>query len=375
MNHRVVITGLGMVTPLGRDAGDVLAAMAAGRRAAGRPVGFDISPLDCGLAAQIHDFDANEYFPDNKMLRLMNRDARLAVVAARLAVGDAGLNIAEDYHANEVALFGSTGLAGMPVGDIAALVKNSADRNGGLDLGGFGRKALKRVRPVLSFKILANMPICFVSIFEGIYGPNAVYTPWEGQGARAIESGFRAVRTGRAPCAVVGGCDTKAHTFGFVSLQQLGLFRSWKEHGRGIVPGEGAAFLVLEREQTARARGADIYCRLTGCSTGTVCGENHADRCAATMAALELKRPDLLVAAGDGRPELHQRETRAIEELCPRAEVIYPKKHLSDLFAAAAAVQVALAAKSVGGAGPGAVAWANCFGHGSEVASFSMEAA
>jgi len=375
MNRSVVITGLGMVTPLGRDAGDVLAAMAAGRSAVGPPVGFDVSPLDCGLAAQIHDFDANEYFPDNKTLRLMNRDAQLAVVAARLAVGDARLNLAEDYHAGDVALFGSTGLAGMPVSAISALVKNSADPSGGLDLGSFGRKALKRVRPVLSFKILANMPICFVSIFEGIYGPNAIYTPWEGQGARAIQAGFRAVRTGRAACAVVGGCDTKAHTFGFVSLQQLGVFRSWKEHGRGTVPGEGAAFLVLESAQAARARGARIYCRLTDCSAGTVCEEDHVDKCASVMTALGPDCPDLLVAAGDGQPELHQREMRAIDELCPRAEVTYPKKHLGDLFAAAAAVQVALAAKSVSLAGPTAVVWANCFGHGSEVASFAMEAA
>jgi 3-oxoacyl-(acyl-carrier-protein) synthase len=364
-----------MVTPLGRDADDVLAAMAAGRLAADRPVGFDISPLDCGLAAQIHDFDANEYFPDNKTLRLMNRDAQLAVVAARLAVSDAGLNIAEDYRANEVALFGSTGLAGMPVDAIAALVRNSADPSGALDLGNFGLKALKRVRPVLSFKILANMPICFVSIFEGIYGPNAIYTPWEGQGARAIQAGFRAVRTGRVPCAVVGGCDTKSNTFGFVSLQQLGVFRSWKEHGTGTVPGEGAAFLVLESARSARARGATIYCRLADCSAGTVCTEDHADKCAAVMTALGPDRPDLLVAAGDGQDELHQRERRAIEELCPRAQVIYPKKHLGDLFAAAAAVQIALAARTVSLAGPKAVAWANCFGHGSEVASFAMEAA
>jgi 3-oxoacyl-[acyl-carrier-protein] synthase II len=375
MNHNVVITGLGMVTPLGRDAGDVLDAIDAGTLAASQPVGFDISPLDCKLTAQIHDFDANDYFPDNKNLRLMNRDAQLAVTAARLAVRDAKLNLDADYHANEVALFGSTGLAGMPVDAIATLVKNSADPSGALDLSSFGRKALKRVRPVLSFKILANMPICFVSIFEGICGPNAIYTPWEGQGARAIQAGFRAVRTGRTRCALVGGCDTKAHAFGYVSLQQLGVFDSWRNCGTGTVPGEGASFLVLESEQSARARGAEIYCRLTGCSSGTVCGDDHADKCAAVMAGLDSSRPDLLLAAGDGQPKLRQREMQAIDELCPHAEVIYPKKHMGDLFAAAAAVQVALAAKTVSLAGSKAVAWANCFGHGSEVASFSMEAA
>ncbi len=375
MNNSVVITGLGLITPLGRDAGDLLTAIADGRSAAGAPVGFDVSPLDCPVSAQIHDFDAEEYFPENKTLRLMNRDAQLAVAAARLAVTDAGLNIAEDYGSERVALFGSTGLAGMPVESIAALVRNSAGPDGGLDLSSFGRTALKRVRPVLSFKILANMPICFVSIFEGLCGPNAIYTPWEGQGARAIQAGMRAVQTGRAPCAIVGGCDTKAHAFGYVSLQQLGLFDSWRSHGAGIVPGEGAAFMVLESETSARARGATIYCRLTGCSASTVCGEGRTEKCVETMSRLGLGSPDMLVASGDAGPEPRAREKRAIEELCPGAELIYPKKYLGDLFAAAAAVQVALAAKSASLSGPGNVVWANCFGHGSELASFSVEAA
>ena len=375
MNNSVVITGLGMITPLGRNAGDVLAAISAGRVAADRPVGFDVSPLDCSLAAQIHDFDANEYFPENKTLRLMNRDAQLAVVAARQAVCDAGLEIGADYDPGKTALFGSTGLAGMPVDAIAALVRNSAGPDGRLDLEGFGARALKRVRPVLSFKILANMPICFVSIFEGICGPNAIYTPWEGQGARAIQAGIRAVRTGRADCALVGGCDTKSHAFGFVSLQQLGVFDSWKSCGAGTTPGEGASFMVLETEQAARARGAKIYARLTECSAATVCDENHEDTCAAVMGALGPGSPDTLIAAGDGEPKLRKRELAAIEELCPNAEIIYPKKHIGDLFAAAAAVQLALAAKSVSLAGDRAIAWANCFGHGSEVASFAVEAA
>ena len=97
----------------------------------------------------------------------------------------------------------------------------------------FGRVALRRIRPVLSFKILSNMPICFVSIFEGVRGPNAVYTPWEGQGAQAIAAGIRAIRRGDVPCALVGGCDVKTHELALVSLQQLGVFGSWIQHGRG----------------------------------------------------------------------------------------------------------------------------------------------
>ena len=77
----------------------------------------------------------------------------------------------------------------MPVEDIARLVEHAAAADGSLDLERFGRVALRRIRPVLSFKILANMPICFVSIFEGVRGPNAVYTPWEGQGPRRSPPG------------------------------------------------------------------------------------------------------------------------------------------------------------------------------------------
>ena len=133
--------------------------------------------------------------------------------------------------------------------------------------------------------------------------------------------------------------------------------------------------MVLETEQSARARGAKIYSRLTDCSVASVCEENHADKCAEVMGTLASDRPDILIAAGDGAAELRQREQRAIDELCPNAEIIYPKKHIGDLFAAAAAVQIALAARSVSLAGDRAIAWANCFGHGSEVASFAMEAA
>ena len=142
---------------------------------------------------------------------------------------------------------------------LPACFSNAAAADGSLDLERFGQVALRRIRPVLSFKILANMPICFVSIFENLRGPNAVYTPWEGQGAQAIAAGVRAVAEGEVPCAVVGGCDVKTHALAFLSLQQLGVFDSWRRHGAGSVPGEGAAFLVLEERAAAVRRGARVY--------------------------------------------------------------------------------------------------------------------
>jgi len=177
MVRNAVITGIGLVTPLGRNPADVLDRIVAGECVAAPPP-FDTSPFHCRLCAPVPDFNAEEWYPDNKTLRFMNRDAQMAVVAANLALCDASIRVDETYPGDEIALYGATGLTGLPVDDISRLVQYSAGEDGSLDLQRFGQVALKRVRPVMSFKILANIPICFVSIFEGIRGENAVFTPW-----------------------------------------------------------------------------------------------------------------------------------------------------------------------------------------------------
>ena len=374
MNRSVVITGLGVVTPLGNKPSEIIANIDAGQSAAAIPTTFDAVPFDCPFCTEISDFDAEVCFPDNKTLRMMNRDAQLAVVAARRAIQDATLTVGNEYAAEDVGLFGSTGLAGMPIEEISSLARNSAGCDGNLDLGRFGREALKRVRPVLSFKILANMPICFVSIFERIRGPNAVYTPWEGQGARAIAAGIMAIRSGRVQCALVGGCDAKSHALGFISLQQHGVFRSWREIGTGTVPGEGAAFLVLEDEEPARARGASIHARIAGWDARTRHGQNTNGELAESMDSLGSVHPSVVIAGADSHTEDREAELKGISQIggAP-TRVVHPKEQVGNLFAGAAALQVSLAAQSCRSLGCGVV-WANCFGHGSEMGSFALEA-
>ena len=373
MERSVVITGVGLVTPLGHEAPAVLDAISAGRSALTPVEHFDATPFACRSCAVVDGFDAEAQFGSNKTLRLMNRDAQLAAVAARRAVQDAGLDIGGDIPAGEVGLFGSTGLAGLDISEVSRLVRNSADEQGQLDLQRFGHVALKHVRPVLSFKILANMPICFVSILEGIRGPNAVYTPWEGQGARAIVAGIRAVRLGRVRCALVGGCDAKAHSLGFLSLQQQGVFLSSRADGAGTVPGEGAAFLVLEDTAHAAARGAGVYARVAGWRTRTRNAQGPERAFAETLGRSHSAPPAAVLAGADGGTADREAESRALDAAgAGSAAVGRPKDHLGNLFAAAAAVQVALAAASCRASG-GDVAWANCFGHGSEIASFVLE--
>jgi 3-oxoacyl-(acyl-carrier-protein) synthase len=260
------------------------------------------------------------------------------------------------------------------------------------------------------------MPVCFVSIFENLRGPNAVYTPWEGQGAQAIAAGVRAVADGEARCAVVGGCDVKTHALAFLSLQQLGVLDSWQHCGTGTVPGEGAAFLVLEERKAAAGRGARVYAAVRRQAAGSIvsspagpveCGDSSPlsvpddaaldVRSSSRKAAMNRRTPngtDTLpevlskilrrldvpstaqaVLAGDGDPMYANAEREAMDAAGIRGEgkALRPKMHLGNLFAASAAVQVGLAALLASRHKRSAVL-ANCFGHGTEQAAFLLEA-
>lgn len=365
--RQVVITGIGMVTPLGNGPSEVIGRIRRGDSAV-QETPFDTSAFDCSLYAPILDFDAEEYFSDNKTLRMMNRDAQLAVVAAEKALNDAAIKPGETYPSERIALYGATGMASLPMEEIAPLVQTALGDDGELNLQRFGSISLKRVRPVLSFKILANMPICFVSIFCGLRGPNAVFTPWEGNGAQAIITAIRAIERGETECAIAGGCDVKTRSLSYVSLQQLGVFDGWKNNGRGCTPGEGAAFIVLEEAQSARRRGAHIYARMIQAIQRAGRSKDVEATRRWLWSRIEAPQP-ILFASGSG-----QRITD-IDTQSGEIEIIRPKESMGDLFAGAAAVQVGLAAEGLRGQKSGRQAIACCFGYGAEQALFVLEAA
>jgi 3-oxoacyl-(acyl-carrier-protein) synthase len=252
------------------------------------------------------------------------------------------------------------------------LLKASTDVAGRFDLEQFGDAGLRAVSPILSFKILGNMPICFVSICENIQGPNAVFTPWEGAGARAIEAGILALQTGDARCALVGACDVKTHELAFLALEQLGLFQSWRDSGAGLVPGEGAVFLVLETEATAISRGARIHARIAGWSFQCQRDRPTAEVLEATLNGLIHQSAGAVIAAANSDPALDRAEADALARTgLTNLPALAPKQRLGDLFAAAAPLQVALAALLAEQRGQPVLA--NCFGHGTEQAAFLLQ--
>jgi 3-oxoacyl-(acyl-carrier-protein) synthase len=286
---------------------------------------------------------------------------------------DAGIKPGANCPPESVALFGATGLAGLPLREVAPLIRVSAGEKGGFDLSRFGTAGLKAVSPILSFKILANMPFCFVSINENIQGVNAIYTPWEGEGAQAIEAGIRAVQAGDANCALVGGCDVKTHELAFATLQQLGLFASWTEVGKGVVPAEGAACLMLETEQHALARGARIYARVGAVGLRPrVSGEDVRQAQIRLLSHLGLDRVAAVVSSANGEVGPEQQERSVLDAAgISTGLTIAPKKHAGDLFAAAGLLQVALGASLVESGFERVLV--NCFGHGGTQAAFVLE--
>ena len=367
----IVITGVGMVTPLGHDASIVLHGIGDGKTAAAPPTTFDPDSFACRVCAEIPDFDAEQYFPENKTLRMMSDDAQLAVVAGKKAMEDAGIEVDRDYNSDDIALFGSTGLASVPIDEIKRIVSNAAGDDGQLDMNRFASVTLKRLRPVFSFKLLANMPVCFVSMFENIRGPNGIYTPWEGQGAYALIRAACEIAAGRAKCAMAGGCDSRTSLISFLTLQQYGMLDSWKS-GRGLIPGQGSAFLILEDQQAAMKRDARIYARLAGWQIRTTNGSHSADDYMDVTSAT-CNDADLVLAGTSDLPDLREAEKNAIGSVAPNAEILYPKDHAGDLFAAAAGVQAGLGAAACGSNRYNRVA-INCFGHGSQIAGFVLEA-
>jgi 3-oxoacyl-[acyl-carrier-protein] synthase II len=382
MTDDIVITGIGMFTPLGTDPGRVLHRILNGDTAASAPEGFDAALFGCPVCAAIRDFDVTPHVSDPKMIRLMNRDAQLAVAAARCALQNAGIRIGTECDPGRIGLFGAAGMAGLALAEVSPMLRASVTPEGRFDLNRFGQAGRRAVSPTLSFKILPNMPVCFVAINEGIQGPNSIYAPWEGHGARAIEAGMRALRSGDVDVALVGGSDVKCHVLAFAGLSQFGLFDSWKNHGTGIVPGEGAVFLVMETGDSAVKRGAAVLGRLKSAGMCTfTAGDDRTTVCLDAMRrCLGTVEPEEgahafsgLISAANGDPAMMNAEASALSALHISGEtMLRPKQQAGDLFAAAGFLQVALGvllARERGGR-----VLADCFGHGSGQAAFLLQA-
>ena len=277
----VVVTGIGMVTSLGATAAETQESWRSGRIARRAPIAeLAGTALEEAEAALLPELDPGERLGSRRMLKYMSQAAVLGCVAAHEAAADASLS--ERFPSERVGLYAGTGLAAASVKDIAPMLEKSVDEEGRFSCRLLGERGLPATNPLLSFKILANMPPCLVSILEGIKGPNLIFTPWEGQAGQALFEAWRAVAEGEVDCALAGAADTAAHTSTFVHLRTTGLL------GEDEYPADGAAYVVMERADTARRDGQRAHALITAMEVGTSPDGHHdplAERMGRSFAA------------------------------------------------------------------------------------------
>ena len=255
---RVVITGMGVVTPVGRTVCDFFGALVAARSGV-RPVPTTLDPDGSRLVAATVDFDPTAYWPAHQAARL-DRGTQLALVAARDAMADAELALT-DEESERAGVYWGTGFGG------ATSIEESYRKLFAAD---------GRVRPTAVVLGMSNAAAAHVSIDLGLRGPILNVATACSSSASAIGEAFRAIRAGDADVVVAGGSE---------ALVTLGNLRAWdamqalahadpcdpsrsckpfSSNRTGVVLGEGAAALVLESESRARQRGATIHAELVG---------------------------------------------------------------------------------------------------------------
>jgi len=269
VSAEVVVTGIGVHSALG-DGPATLHALAAQPTALALRTPEDapgFPPLPAAPAADALDPEA---LPDPKLLKYMSPVTRLAVLAAGRALADAGLAAAPDLRAR-TGLMLATGLIAFDVGGVRRAIDASLGPAGQLDMERLGRAGLRRCNPLMPFRMLLNMPLGMVSIVHGLRGSNLILYPDALQAVACFEAAARALRHGRAERVLVGGATQG------VSLLPLGTWRraGWiaatptaaqpfaaAHAGWGV--GDGAAFVLLERADAARARRARVRARFVG---------------------------------------------------------------------------------------------------------------
>jgi 3-oxoacyl-[acyl-carrier-protein] synthase II len=256
--RRVVVTGIGAVTPLGLNAASSWEAAIAGKSGVGYLTRLDADAFPMKVAAEINDFDPSEHI-ERKEARRMDRFTQFAVVSAKEALQDAKLEITEE-NAPRVGVWIGSGIGGMETYE-------SQFRT-------FLEKGQRRVSPFFVPMMIPDMASGQVSIYTGAKGPNSCSVTACASGTNSIGDAFKVIQRGDADAMIAGGSEapiTNMAVAGFCSAKAVTTSEDPKTASRpfdvnrsGFVIGEGSGTLILESLETAEARGAHIYAEVVG---------------------------------------------------------------------------------------------------------------
>jgi 3-oxoacyl-[acyl-carrier-protein] synthase II len=257
MERRVVVTGIGAVTPIGTGADGLWAGLTARRSAVRTVTRFDPTPFRTRIAAEIPEFRPGDRLPAKQVKRL-DRFAQLAVTSAGLALEDAELRIEDPDRAGV--------MMGSALGGVAFAEAQ---------IGPFLEEGARGLDPALALAVFPGAASCNIAMAFGLTGPNATNAMSCASGTIAVGDAFQTVRAGRADVMLAGGAEAPLApmTFGAFSVIRAmstrnddpgGASRPFDRERDGFVMGEGAAVLVLEERGRALARGAKVYAEIVG---------------------------------------------------------------------------------------------------------------
>lgn len=257
--RRVVVTGTGLVTPLGTGTAQTWEGLCSGRSGIGRISRFDCSEFPVQIAAEVSDFDAEKYF-DKKRLRHLDLFVQYALVAANMAMEDAGLTI-DAGNASSVGVVTGCGMGGLPTIESSHSI--------------LLEKGPKRITPFLIPMIIPNMASGHISIETGAKGPNLAISTACAAGSHAVGEAFNLIRYGHCDAAITGGCEavvSQLAVAGFSAMKALSqrnddparASRPFDRDRDGFIIGEGAGMLVMEELSQAVRRNARIYAEIVG---------------------------------------------------------------------------------------------------------------
>ena len=273
--RRVVVTGLGIVSPNGIGRQAFAEAIAEGRSGVGPIKSFDTTGLRVKIAGEVKDFDPLPFLGEHKKnAKVMSRAVGFAVGAAAMAMEDSGLD-PDTLDPERLGVCMGTGITPMDVAELAGPIARGLCPDGTLDLAQFSIARAESIFPLWLLKHLPNMAAANISILHRAMGPNNTIVTACAAGTQAIGEAFRLISRGDADYMLAGGCDSRLDPHLIVAYQAMSavsqstrlpseVSRPFDGERDGFVLGEGAAVLVLESLQKARRRGARIYAEVTG---------------------------------------------------------------------------------------------------------------
>jgi 3-oxoacyl-[acyl-carrier-protein] synthase II len=357
MARRVVVTGLGLVSPLGIGTGPTWDGLIAGRSGVGPITRFDTTEYSVKIAAEVNGFDPVDWMPA-KEIKKFDLFVHFAVAAADMALADSGLEIT-DANAERVGVVMGSGIGGLP------LIEHCRDT--------LRDRGPRRVSPFFIPGAIINMPSGVVSIRTGAKGPNSATCTACSTAAHAIGDALLYIRHGYADAIVAGGTEaviTPIAVAGFASMRALSTrndeperaSRPWDRDRDGFVMGEGAGVVVLEEYEHARRRGAPILAEVLGFGMSSDAyhisapsddgdGAVRVMRAALQDARLDPDAVDYINAHGTSTPVGDRIETIAIKEVfgdhARRLMVSSTKSMTGHLLGAAGGLEFAISVLAI----------------------------